>query len=207
MRFKSPMSFASPASAAGSPVAAQPTLPANTDPAAVKAGRYAVEPSHTRLQFSLSHLGFTHWYGDLTGASGTLVLDPTDPAAAKVDVTLPVASVATTNAKLDEELRGPQWLDANAFPTIRFASTQVVRNGERAAAITGDLTFHGVTRSVTLQAVFNGAGEDPIAKAYTVGFDGTATIRRSDFGVETYVPLIGDAVDIRISAAFVPASG
>ena len=101
MRFKSLMSFTSPASAAGTTVAAQPTLPANTDPAAVTAGRYAVEPSHTRLQFSLSHMGFTHWYGDLTGASGTLVLDPKDPAAAKLDVTLPVASVATTNAKLD----------------------------------------------------------------------------------------------------------
>ena len=57
-----------------------------------------------------------------------------------------------------------------------------------------------------LQAVFNGVGTDPIAKASTVGFDGTATIHRSDFGVKTYVPLIGDTVDIRISAAFVPAS-
>ena len=72
--------------------------------------------------------------------------------------------------------------------------------------MTGDLTFHGVTRSVTLKAVFNGAGADPIAKAYTVGFDATTTIRRSDFGVKTYVPLIGDAVDIRISAAFVPTA-
>lgn len=206
MRSKYLIPFALLASAAGTIVAAQSAAPANTNPAAVTAGSYVVEPSHTRLQFSLSHMGFTHWYGDLTGASGSLVLDPKNPNAAKVDVTLPVASVATTNAKLDEELRGPQWLDANAYPTIRFASTRVVRTGPRAATVTGNLTFHGVTRPVTLKAVFNGAGADPIAKAYTVGFDGTATIRRSDFGVKTYVPMIGDAVEIRISAAFVQAT-
>lgn len=205
MRFPYLMPFALLASAASTVVAAQPAAPANTNSAAVTAGRYAVEPVHTRLQFSLSHMGLTNWYGDLTDASGTLVLDPRNPAAAKVEVTLPVASVVTTNAKLDEELRGPQWLDAQAHPTIRFVSTRIVRTGARGATVTGDLTFHGVTRPVTLQAVFNGAGTDPVAKAYTVGFDATATIRRSDFGVNTYVPMIGDAVNIRISAAFVPA--
>ena len=203
MRLNFLIPFALLASATGTLVAAQSAAPANTDPAAVTAGRYVVEPSHTRLQFSLSHMGFTHWYGDLTGASGSLVVDPRNPVAAKVDVTLPVASVATTNAKLDEELRGAQWLDATAYPTIRFVSTRVVRTGARGATVTGNLTFHGVTRPVTLNAVFNGAGTDPIAKAYTVGFDGSTTIRRSDFGVKAYVPLIGDAVDIRISAAFV----
>ncbi len=206
MRLKYLMSIALLASATGTIVTAQSAPPANSNPAAVTAARYSIEPSHTRLQFSLSHMGFTHWYGDLTGASGSLVLDPKNPSAAKVDVTLPVASVATTNAKLDEELRSPQWLDATAYPTIRFASTRVVRTGSKAATVTGNLTFHGVTRPVTLKAVFNGAGADAIAKAYTVGFDGTATIRRSDFGVKTYVPLIGDTVDIRISAAFVLAS-
>lgn len=194
------------ASAPATMVAAQSAAPANTNPAAVTAGRYVVEPVHTRLQFSLSHMGVTHWYGDLTGASGSLSLDPKSPTTARVDVTLPVASVATTNAKLDEELRGAQWLDATAYPTIRFVSTRVVRTGKRGATITGDLTFHGVTKPVTLNAVFNAAGADPIAKAYTVGFDATTTIRRSDFGVKTYVPLIGDTVDIRISAAFVQAT-
>ena len=199
------------ATAIGGPAAGPsiqpPTGPADADPTAVRAGCYAVEPSHTRLQFSLSHMGFTRWYGDLTGASGSLVLDPEDPAAAKVNIALPVASITTTNATLDEELCGPQRLDAEAHPTIRFVSTQVALNSAREATISGELTFHGVTRPVTLSAVFNGAGTDPVAGAYTVGFDATTTIHRSDFGVDTYVPLIGDAVDIRISAAFVPAPG
>ncbi len=193
------------AAVAGRSVLAAPDGPANTDPSAVMAGRYAVEPVHTRVQFTISHMGFTNWYGDLTGATGSLVLDPKNPASSKLEITLPVASVTTTNAKLDEELRSPQWLDATGHPAIRFVSTSIVRNGPRAATVTGDLTFHGITKPVTLETVFNGAGTDPIAKAYTAGFDATTTIRRSDFGVTTYVPLIGDAVDIRISAAFVTA--
>ena len=192
-------------SAAGTIAWAQGGVPADANPAAVTAGRYAVEPGHTRVQFTVSHMGFTNWYGDLTGASGHLTYDPKNPAASQVDVTLPVASVSTTNAKLDDELRSAQWLDAGAYPTIRFVSTRVVRRGPRAGTITGNLTFHGVTRPVTLNAVFNGAGTDPIAKAYTAGFDATTTIRRSDFGVKTYVPLIGDQVDLRISAAFTKA--
>jgi polyisoprenoid-binding protein YceI len=168
----------------------------------VQAGSYAVEPSHTRVQFSLSHLGFTDWWGDFTGVSGTLVLDPAKPGASKVDITIPVTSVSTTNAKVDGELRAPEWLDATAFPTIRFVSTKVVRTAPNKALITGDLTLHGVTRPVVLDTVFNGAGVNPLSKAYTVGFNATTTIKRSDFGVKTYVPLVGDETTIRISAAF-----
>lgn len=159
---------------------AQSSAPANSNPSAVTAGRYTVEPGHTRVQFTVSHMGFTNWYGDLTSASGSLTLDPKNPAASKLDIALPVASVSTTSAKLDGELRSSQWLDADGFPTIGFVSTRIERQGLRAATVTGNLTFYGVTKPVTLRTVFNGAGTDPIGKAYTAGFDATTTIRRSD---------------------------
>jgi polyisoprenoid-binding protein YceI len=192
--------------ATGNGVSATPPGPANPNPAVVAAGNYAVEASHTRIQFNVSHMGFTDWYGDLTGASGTLVLDPRKVGASTIAITIPAASVSTTNAKLDEELRGEQWFDAVRYPTVRFVSTRVVRNGPADATITGNLTFHGVTRQVTLRAHFNGAGVNPIDKNYTVGFNATTTIRRSDFGMKTYVPLIGDTTELRISAAFVRAA-
>jgi polyisoprenoid-binding protein YceI len=179
-----------------------PAGPANSDPAAVKAGNYAVEASHTRTQFAISHLGFSDWYGDFTGASGSLSIDPTNIAATKLDIAIPVSSVSTTNAKLDEELKSAAWLGAEQFPTIRFVSTKIVRTSPKAAAISGNLTLHGVTRPVVLAATFNGAGVNPLSKAYTIGFNGTTAIKRSDYGVKAYVPLIGDDVTIRISAAF-----
>ncbi len=203
LKYLAPLAFL--AATASTSMAAAPVGPANTDPSAVTAGRYMVEPIHTRVQFSISHEGFTNWFGDLTGATGSLVLDPMSPTGSKLEIALPVASVTTTNAELDERLRSPVWMDATAHPMIRFVSTRIVRDGPSAATVTGDMTFHGVTKPVTLKAVFNGAGTDPIAKAYTVGFDATTRIYRSDFGIKTYVPLIGDAVEIRISAAFVPA--
>ncbi len=175
---------------------------ADTNPAAVAVGRYAVESGHTRVQFAVSHMGFSTWYGDFTGATGTLNLDPKSPAAAKVDITIPVASVSTTNAVLDGELKSAEWFDAGKDPTIRFVSTKVVKTAANKATITGDLTFHGVTKPVVLMATFNGAGANPMNKKYTVGFDATTTLKRSDFGVKTYVPVIGDTTSLRISAAF-----
>jgi polyisoprenoid-binding protein YceI len=174
----------------------------NTDPAAVTPGAYMVEPNHTRVQFAVSHIGFTQFFGDFTGAKGTLVLDPKNVATSKVDITLPVSSVSTTNATLDGELKSADWFDAATYPTIRFVSTKIVRTAPNKATITGELTMHGVTKPVELQASFNGSGVNPLDKAYTVGFDATAKLKRSDFGVKTYLPMIGDDTSIRISAAF-----
>lgn len=178
--------------------------PADTNPAAVKAGSYSVEPTHTRVQFAISHLGFTDWYGDFTGTTGSLSIDPKNLASTKVDISIPVASISTTNTKLDGELKSNAWLNADQFPMIRFVSTKIVRTGPGKATIKGDLTLHGVTKQVALAARFNGAGINPLDKAYTIGFNATMAIKRSDFGVNAYVPLIGDDVTIRISAAFEP---
>jgi polyisoprenoid-binding protein YceI len=83
-----------------------------------------------------------------------------------------------------------------------FKSTKVTETGKDAAKVTGDLTFHGVTKPVTLAVKFNGAGTNPLDKKYTAGFEVSGKIKRSDFGMKTYVPLIGDDVDLIISAGF-----
>jgi polyisoprenoid-binding protein YceI len=172
---------------------------AQSDPSQVPAGAYAVEPGHTRVLFAVSHMGFSTWYGDFTGASGALTLDP---AADQLDVSVPTASISTTNAKLDGELRSPAWLDAAQYPTMTFHSTRVTLTGPGEADVFGDLTLHGVTRPVMLHARFKGAGVNPLDKAYTIGFDVTGHIKRSAFGVAAYVPLIGDDVELIISAPF-----
>ena len=175
---------------------------ASKDPAGVQAGTYTLESSHARVVFSVSHMGFSTWYGDFAGATGTLTLDPKALADAKLDVSIPVASVTTTNAIVDGELKSPAWFDAAQFPTITFKSTKVTQTGPGSAQVTGDLTFHGVTRPVTLEASFKASGNNPMNKAYTVGFEVKGSLKRSDFGVKTYVPVIGDDVDLMISAPF-----
>ena len=201
MRFASHFLFAAAALAA-LPGVVQAQSPANPAPAAAQGGTYKVESSHTRVNFTVNHFGFTDWDGDFANATGTLELNPKAIGTSKVDITIPVASVSTTNAKLDEELKSPMFLDAAKYPEIHFVSKQVVRTGPRTARILGELSFHGVTRPVVLEASFNAGGVNPMDKAYTLGFNATAKFKRSDFGVKTYVPVVSDEVTLRISAAF-----
>ncbi len=174
-----------------------------TNPAAVKPGTYVLDPGHSRVVWSLSHRGFSTYSGLLPAASGTLVLDPATPANSRVEVTLASAAVATADARFDARLKGPDFFHAEAFPTIRFASTAVVATGNT-AQVTGEVTLLGVTRPVTLDVTFHKAGLNPTDKLYHVGFDATGTLTRSDFGLRNGLPAIGDAVSLRIEAEFVP---
>src|ERR1700732_841636 len=172
------------------------------DSAKAEGGAFAVEPLHTRVLFSVSHFGFTTYYGEFGGVLGTLDLDPKNPSASKLDIRIPVASIGTTNAELNGELKGEKWFDTVKYPNISFKATKVTMTGPGKADVVGDLALHGTTKPVVLHAVFHGAGVNPLNKHYTVGFDASAKIKRTEFGVSTLVPLTRDDVDIIISAAF-----
>jgi polyisoprenoid-binding protein YceI len=186
--------------AAMAPAAAQ--SPASNDPASVHPGTYSVDPGHTQVIFSVSHMGFSSYSGVFSGASGSLTLDPANPAASTFKIAVPIKSVSTTSTKLDGELKSAQWLDAGKFPDATFVSSKIVLDGKGKAAVTGDLTLHGVTKPVTLDVSFVGAGVNPLNKKYTVGFEATGDILRSNFGVKTYLPLIGDKLHLTIAGAF-----
>ena len=202
-------SFLAAALLAGS-VQAQPTpptfVPATPDlkaaPRLPPPGTYNVEPDHTEIMFGVKHLGFTTYYGIFSHASGTLVLDPTNPSASRLEVKVPVSSVLTPSSRLNQELQGEQWLNAAAYPDMTFRATKVTLTGVDKAQVDGELTLHGVTRPLTLQAKFNQAGENPLDHHYTVGFQARGVIKRSDFGVKAFVPMVGDDVRVNISAAF-----
>ena len=173
-----------------------------TDPAKVQAGTYKVEPNHTQVVFGVNHFGFTTYYGSFTDSAGTLTLDPAKPADSKLDVTVKTGSVVVPSPKLEGELKGDQWLDATKFPDATFKSTKVSKTGANTADVTGDFTLHGVTKPLTLKVTYVNAGPNPLSKAYTAGFEAKGTVKRSDYGVKTYVPLIGDEVELIISGTF-----
>lgn len=193
------------------PVAAAPMLalaqsappPPDTNPADVQPGTYSVEPLHTRVLFALSHMGFTTWYGEFTHVSGSLTLNPKTLGTSTLDIIIPADTISTSNTKVDGELNSPTWLDTAKYPTIEFKSTKILRTGHDTAQVSGDLTFHGVTKPETLSVTFNAAGVNFLSKQYTVGFNATGILARSDFDESTYVPVIGDEVSLIISAAFV----
>lgn len=176
--------------------------PASHDPSTVEGGTYAVDPNHTQVAFTVSHMGFSNYTGVFSGASGELTLDPKAAGKSSLKVSVPVKSVMTTSSKLDEELKSAQWIDATQFPDMTFVSTKVVLDGKDKAKVSGDLTLHGVTKPIVLAVTFVGAGANPLSKKYTVGFEAKGEIKRSDFGVKTYVPLISDSLHLTIAGAF-----
>ncbi len=186
---------------AGSPATAQMAAPGAPDISRVAAGTYAADPAHSQIAWSLNHFGFTTYDGLFGGAMGTLTLDPAHPATAMVAITVPIAGLVTTVPALNDHLKSPDFFDAAKFPTATFTSTAVTIRGTQ-ARIVGTLMLHGISRPVTLDARFVGAGVNPLTKKATVGFAATATVKRSDFGMTAYLPALGDEVALHINAAF-----
>src|SRR5882757_2524036 len=168
----------------------------------VKPGSYKVESYHTQVGFSLLHFGFTNYSGLFSGATGSLRLDPTNLAASKLDVVIPVESITTTVPKLTDELKGDKWFDAAKYPQATFTSTKVTVAPDGEASITGNFTLHGVTKPLVLHAHLLWAGVNPLDKMYTIGFQAKGILKRSDFGVSLYAPALADEVELTIAGAF-----
>jgi polyisoprenoid-binding protein YceI len=187
-----------------------PQVPGAKDPARVTAGTYTADPAHSLIAFEVNHFGFNDYYGLFGDVAGTLVIDPANPGAAKVDVTIPVASVTTASKGLtDHLLRAgkdggkPDFFGPAPAPA-RFVSNSVKVDAKdpTKASITGDLTLNGVTKPVTFEAEFTGAGDNPFNKKATIGFEAETSIKRSDFGVNYGLPFVSDEVELDISIAF-----
>jgi polyisoprenoid-binding protein YceI len=166
------------------------------------AEKYDIDGSHSDVVFGWNHFGFSNPTARFDKIEGSVLLDKTDLTKSSVSVTLPVSGLDSRIAKLDDELKGAEFLDAATYPTITFKSTKVEMAGENGLKITGDLTLHGVTRPVTLDAKINKIGifEIPgVMKAPAAGFDATTVIKRSDFGVTKYVPAVSDEIPVRIT--------
>lgn len=172
------------------------------DPAQAKGGTFAADAGHTKVTWSVNHFGFSTYIGQFSAVSATLKLDPANLASTQLEATVQTASVGTFNPALDTHLKSPDFLDVATFPTATFKATSVKATGDRTADITGDLTLHGVTKPVTIQATFNRGGANPVDKTYRLGFSGKAVIKRTDFGVKSYAPVIGDEVTLQIEAEF-----
>jgi polyisoprenoid-binding protein YceI len=182
-------------------IAQGPAAPGTKDVAKVTGGAYTIEPTHTQVLFAYDHMGFSNNMGIIAQPSGTLTLDKANPAASKVSVDIPVANLKTGIAALDEHLMKPEFFDSAKFPKASFVSTGVKVDGT-GAEITGNLTIKGITKPVTLDAEFYGAGVQPMNKKENIGFVATGTIKRSEFGMGMAVPMVGDAVELKIVAAF-----
>jgi polyisoprenoid-binding protein YceI len=161
----------------------------------------AIDTGHSAVIFSWSHLGISNPVARLEKIYGNVLLDRADLTKSSVSVTLPVDGLRTGIEFLDKRLKTAEFLDASVFPNIVFTSTKVEWVGERALRVTGDLTVHGVTKSIVLDARINKIGEQEHSAHAIAGFDADAVVRRSDFGVHKYVPAVTDELLVHITLA------
>jgi len=185
-----------------------PQLPGQMDTSRVQAGTYALDSGHTLVGWRLNHFGFNDYFGLFGNIEGNLTIDPANPEAASLEVTIPIAEVTTASEGLTDHLlrpgaegADPDFFGANPEPA-RFVSTSVEVTGETTANIMGDLTMNGMTHPVTIAAEFVGAGANPMSQTETIGFEGTTTINRSQWGLNSFAPMVGDEVELTLTAAF-----
>ena len=192
--------------AGGTAVIAQqmPAAPGAKDPSRVTGGSYQVDPGHTQVAFAYDHMGFSNNFGIISGPTGTLTLDPKNVAASKVSIEVPIANLRTGIQALDDHLVKVDFFDSAKFPKATFVSTSVKADGPTSAEITGNLTIKGITKPVTLDADFYGAGKAPAMAGgkENVGFVATTSVKRSDFNMGYGVPMVGDTIELKIVAAF-----
>jgi len=173
------------------------------------AEQYRIDPVHSSVTFGVRHI-VSRVQGSFIDFAGQIVYDPANPGQSSVETTIQVASVNTGNQRRDDHLRSPDFFDAEKYPTIAFKSTKVELAGEKMLKVTGDLTMHGVTRSVVMDVEVLGVGAHPSRGTPMAGFEAKVKLMRSEFGVNSWadvVGVLGDEIAITINIEAVAVGG
>jgi polyisoprenoid-binding protein YceI len=168
-------------------------------PSWAAADHYKFDPAHTQVIFSIEHMGLSHPFGRFDKTEGGYTFDPADVEHSAVDATIDINSIDMGSDKWNEHLKGKDFFNAEKFPTMTFKSTKIEKTGEKTGKLTGDLTLLGVTKPVTLDVTYFKTAPHPMNKNMMSGFTATGTLKRSDFGMNAYLPMVGDEVQMQIN--------
>lgn len=163
---------------------------------------YALDPGHSQVVFTYNHLGFSRTFGMFGGFEGEIQFDEENPAASSVNVSIPILTMITGWDARKQDFMSDNFFGAKEGDLMTFISTSIEVTGESAANITGDLTMNGVTKPVVLETTLNKSAPYPFGPkegVSTMGFEASATIVRSDFGLGAFAPAVSDEIDLIIS--------
>jgi polyisoprenoid-binding protein YceI len=151
-------------------------------PARAAADTYDVDTAHSYVGFRIQHMGVAWSYGRFNEFSGKVTWDPANPSANTISMEVKTASIDTGNSKRDDHLRNPDYFNAPQFPTLTFKSTSAKKVDDKHFEVTGDLSMHGQTKSVTFRVEQGGPIKDPWG-FNRAGFFAEFPVKRSDFGI------------------------
>jgi polyisoprenoid-binding protein YceI len=171
-----------------------------------------IDPAHSAAEFKVKHMMISNVKGKFSGLSGSLNLDESDVTKSRVEASIPAATISTGDEQRDGHLKSADFFDAEKFPALTFTSTKVESKGAGELAVTGNLTLHGVTKTVTFAVEGPSApNKDPWGNL-RVGLSATTKINRKDFGLtwnsalETGGVLVGEEVGISLDVEFIKAA-
>jgi polyisoprenoid-binding protein YceI len=171
------------------------------------AGTYKLDKTHASLIWKVNHMGLSNYAARFTDLDATIQYNPADLSKSRVVATIDPASVETDypgEKDFDEQLStGDDWFNSKKFPEIKFESTSITKLNDTKGTMTGNVTFMGVTKPVTLDVTFNAAlAEHPMNKQPAIGFSASGKLKRSDFGMTKYIPMVGDEVEVQLELEF-----
>ncbi|MGH9677898.1 MAG: YceI family protein [Candidatus Acidiferrum sp.] len=165
--------------------------------ASIRADDFSVDDAHQAFAFKISHLGLSWTHGRFGDVSGTFTIDASDPSKSAFNLTIKTESVDTGNKKRDDHLRSPDFFNVKQYPVITFKSTSVKRAAE-GLEVTGDLTMHGVTKSITFPLKGGRTAQFPPG-IHRTGYSTELVLKRGEFGIKTFAGPVGDDVYVSIS--------
>lgn len=178
-----------------------------SSPAYAQIERYHFDTAHTQILFFVNHLGFSNSQGEFHDYDGFIEFNRGEPEKSKIEIIIKTSSIDMDDEKWNTHMKGDDFFDVEKFPEMIFKAASIEITGDKTAKIIGNLSILGVTKSVTLNTVFNKAGKHPFSGKYVAGFSAYAKIKRSEFGMGYGVPMIGDEVDIRLEVEGIRQGG
>ncbi|MBX2848405.1 MAG: YceI family protein [Acidiferrobacterales bacterium] len=173
-----------------------------TDIATLKAGQYSLDKSHATVLFKVQHLGLSTYVGRFNEFDATLEFDPQNIQAAKLEAIIEMASLDINDDDLEKDLMGRSWFDQKSYPQARFTTISVTPITDNSFTFTGELDWRGVKKPIDMTVTFNGGANNILTGKYTLGFSAKGSFKRAEFGMNDFIPLVGNEINIEAFAEF-----
>lgn len=168
----------------------------------LKAGQYAIDKSHTTVLFKLKHMGLSTYVGRFNKFDASLDFDSLNISDTKLDAVIEMGSLDINNEDLKDDLMGRKWFQERKYPQARFSTTSIKTISETKFEFVGNLDWLGVVKPISLTVIFHGGANNILTGKYTIGFSAKGSFLRSDFGMDSYTPVVADKVELEIYAEF-----
>ena len=173
-----------------------------SDVVKLRAGEYSLDKSHTAVLFKIQHLELSTYVGRFNSFDASLDFDPQNPSTMNLEASIDIDSLDINNPSLQDDLMGRTWFHQKKYPQAKFTTLSVEPLGDNQFTFTGNLDWRGVVKPISLVVTFHGGATNFLTQKYTLGFSAKGSFLRSDFGMDAFIPIVGDEINVEVFSEF-----